>query len=83
MCSEDETVIAMDPGDIMNDPPMEDPPPPPPPPTFPAPCDGGLAGGTYSCFGISLVLLTWMQVEGTIAGAGQMPQPEKNMQSWA
>ncbi len=55
MCSEDETVIAMDPGDIMNDPPMEDPPPPLPPPTFPAPCDGGLAGGTYSCFGIDLI----------------------------
>ena len=55
MCSDDETTTAADPGDIMNEDPMDPPPPPPPPLTFPAPCDGGMAGDMYPCFGIDLI----------------------------
>ena len=55
MCSEDDSVVATDPGDIMNEPPMEEPPPPPPPLTFPLPCDGGMAGNIYPCSGLDLI----------------------------
>ncbi|MDX1463773.1 MAG: choice-of-anchor B family protein, partial [Marinirhabdus sp.] len=57
MCSEDDTSLPADmTDDTANDPVMEDPPPPPPPDfTFPAPCEGGLAGEMYPCSGIDLI----------------------------
>ncbi len=55
-CSDDGSPIAIDPGDIENDDPMgENPPPPPADFIFPAPCDGGLAGGIYPCNKVDLI----------------------------
>lgn len=55
MCSDDDSINNIVPEDMQEDP-MEEPPPPPPPAlTFPAPCDGGLAGGMYPCNNIDLI----------------------------
>lgn len=59
MCSEDDSLNAEDPGDMQEDPmdddPMGEDPLPPPPFAFPAPCDGGLAGGMYPCNNVDLI----------------------------
>lgn len=58
MCSDDDSLIAEDPGDIQDEPMDDEPMEEDPPPTgfvFPAPCDGGLAGGLYPCNGIDLI----------------------------
>ncbi len=58
MCSDDDSLIAEDPGDIENGPMDDDPMDGDPPPAefiLPAPCDGGLAGGVYPCNNIDLI----------------------------
>lgn len=59
MCSEDDSLPNdMNTDDMQEDPADDDPgqiDPPPAPFVFPAPCDGGLAGGIYPCNGIDLI----------------------------
>lgn len=59
MCSEDDSSLNdMSTDDMQEDPTDDDPGEPDPPPApfvFPAPCDGGLAGGVYPCNGIDLI----------------------------
>ena len=56
MCSDDESLNDVDPGDMQEEPMDEEPPPPPPPDfVFPAPCEGSLAGNMYPCNNVDLI----------------------------